>query len=166
MTAAEKTVDAAERAELLAIGIRQLIDEGKYTEAVQKIADLRNDKFGEQLNTYLSFRMAEASLKKLDWDSFNVQINRVSDPRLRTYLVLSAALAASDAKKKKMCSEFLITAMALFPKIEDQDARGAALVTAAGILYESADASWSAQVLTEAVNAINRAAGTTAVCTA
>ena len=46
--------------------------------------------------------------------------------------------------------------MASLPKIEDLDARAAALVTAAGILY-AADASWSAQVLTEGVNAINRA---------
>ena len=156
MAAAEKSGDPAERAELLATGIRQLIDEGKYPEAVQKIADLRNDKFREQLNTYLSFRMAEASLKTLDWDSFNAQVNRVPDARLRTYLVLSAALAASDAKKKKMSSEFLLTAIASFPKIEDQDARAAALVTTAGILYAT-EASWSAQVLTEGVNAMNRA---------
>ena len=71
--AAEKTSDPAERAVLLATGVRQLIDEGKYADAVQKIADLRDDKFREQLNTYLSFRMAEASLKKLDWHSFNTQ---------------------------------------------------------------------------------------------
>jgi hypothetical protein len=157
LAAAEKAGDPAERAELLATGIRQLIDDGKYAEAAQKIADLQNDKFREQLNTYLSFRMAEASLKKLDWDSFNVQINRVSDARLRTYLVLSAALAASDAKKKKMCSEFLLTAMASFPKIEDQDARAAAFVTTAGILYETVNASWTAQVLTAGVSAINHA---------
>ena len=156
LAAAEKTGDPAERAELLATGIRQLIDEGKYADAAQKIANLRDDKFREQLNTYLSFRIAEASLKKLDWDSFNVQINSVSDARLRTYLVLSAALAARDAKKKKMSSEFLLSAMASFPKIEDQDARAAALVTAAGILYATADASWSAQLLTEGVNGINR----------
>jgi hypothetical protein len=156
LNAAEKTGDPAERAELLATGIRQLIDEGKYAEAVQKISDLREDKFREQLNTYLSFRMAEASLKRLDWDSFNIQVNRVSDAPLRTYLLLSAALAASDAKTKKISSEFLLTAMASFPKIEDQDARAAALVTTAGILYAT-DASWSAQVLTEGVNAMNRA---------
>jgi hypothetical protein len=56
-----------------------------------------------------------------------------------------------------MSSDFLITALASFPKIEDLDARAAAIVTAAGILYTTADASWSAQVLTEGVNAINRA---------
>jgi hypothetical protein len=154
--AAEKITDPAQRAELLATGIRQLIDEEKYADAVQRIADLRNDTYREQLNTYLSFRMAEASLKKLDWYSFNTQVNRVSDVRLRTYLVLSAAQAASDARNKKMSSDFLLTAMASFPKIEDLDARAAALVTTAGILY-AADATWSAQVLTEGVNAINRA---------
>jgi hypothetical protein len=154
---AEKASDPAERAQLLATGIRQQIDEGKYAEAVQKIADLRDDKFREQLNTYLSFRMAEASFKNQDWYNFNAHVNRVSDARLRTYLVLSAALAASDAGKKKMSSDFLITALASFPKIEDLDARAAAIVTAAGILYTTADASWSAQVLTEGVNAINRA---------
>ena len=47
--------------------------------------------------------------------------------------------------------------MASFPKIEDPAARAAALVTAAGILYSGEDASWAAQVLTEGVNAINRA---------
>ena len=156
--AAEKARDPAVRAELLATGIRQQIDDGKYSEAVQKIDELRDEKFREQLNAYLSFRMAEASLKKLDWYSFNSQVNRVSDARLRTYLILSAALAASDARRKKMSSDFLLTAMASFPKIEDLDARAAALVTTAGILY-SADASWSAQVLTEGVNAINRANG-------
>jgi hypothetical protein len=104
--AAEKAKDPAERAELLATGIRQQIDDGKYAEAVQKIDDLRDDKISEQLNTYLSFRMAEASLKKLDWYSFNSQVNRVSDTRLRTYLILSAALAAKDARKKKMSSDF------------------------------------------------------------
>lgn len=156
-SAAEKTEDSVERAKLLATGIRQLIDEGKYTEAVQKMVDLRDDKFRDQLSTYLSFRMAEASLKKLDWYSFNAQMNRVSDARLRTYLVISAAVAAGDAKKKKMASDFLLTAMASFPKIDDPAARAAALVTAAGILYAGEDASWAAQVLTESVTAINRA---------
>jgi hypothetical protein len=155
--AAEKTRDATERAELTATGIRQLIDDGRYAEAVQRIAELRDEKFCEQLNTYLSLRMAEGSLKKLDWYSFNTQVNRVSDARLRTYLVLSAALTASNAGKKKLSSEFLLTAMASFPKIEDLDARAAAFVTTAGILYETADASWSAQLLNEGVNAINRA---------
>lgn len=154
--AAEKARDPAERAELLATGIRELIEDDKYAQAVQKIAELQDEKFREQLNTYLSFRMAEMSVKKLDWYSFNAQVNRVSDARLRTYLILSAAVAASDAKQKKMCSELLLTAMALFPKIEDSNARAAALVAAAGILY-SRDESWAAQVLTESVNGINRA---------
>jgi hypothetical protein len=56
-----------------------------------------------------------------------------------------------------MSSQFLLTALASFPKIEDRDARAAAFVTTAGILYETADASWSAQVLTEGMNAINHA---------
>lgn len=154
---AEKTRDPAERAELLATGIRQQIDDGKYAEAGQKLTELQDDKFREQLNLYLSFRIAEASLNKRDWYNFNAQVNRVSDVRLRTYLVLSAALVASDAGKKKMSSEFLSTAMTSFPKIEDSDARAAALVTTAGILYATADASWAAQVLTDGVNAINRA---------
>jgi hypothetical protein len=153
--AAEKAKDPAERAELLATGIRERIDDGKYAEAVQKIATLSDEKVSQQLNNYLALRMAEASLKKLDWYSFNAQVNRVSDARLRTYLVLSAALAASDAKNKKMSSEFLLTAMASFPKIEDRDARAAAFVATAGILYGTADLSWSAQVLTESVNAVN-----------
>jgi hypothetical protein len=155
--AAEKTKDPAERAELLTAGIRQLIEEDKYAEAVQKLADIRDDKFREQLNTFLSFRMAQTSLKKSDWDSFNAQINHVSSARLRTYLLLSAALAAREAKKQKMSSEFLLRAMAAFPKIEEVEARAAALVATAGILYETSDASWTAQVLTEGVNAINRA---------
>lgn len=155
--AAEKTEDSAKRAELLATGIRQLIDEGKFAEAAQRMDDLREEKYREQLNVYLSFRMAEASLRKLDWYSFNAQVNRVSDARLRTYLVISAAVAASGASKKKMSSDFLLTAMASFPKIEDPAARAAAAVTAAGILYAGEDASWAAQVLTEGVNAINRA---------
>ena len=154
---AEKTTDPAERAELLATGIRQLIDDGKYAEAVQKIAELRDDKLREQLNTYLPFRMAEASLKKFDWDSFNAQLNRVSDARRRTYLVLSAALAANDAGKKKISSDFLLTATASFSRIEDAGARAAAVIATAGILYATADASWGAQVLTEGVNAINHA---------
>ena len=158
-TAAEKTKDPDERAQLMATGIRQLIDDGKYAEAVQRIADVRDEKFQEQLNTYLSFRMAEASAKKLDWYTFNAQVNRVSDARLRTYLVLSAALAASDAKKNKMSSEFLLTAMAWLTKIEDPDARAAALVTTAGIVSGTANASLGAQVLSETVNAINRANG-------
>ena len=64
---------------------------------------------------------------------------------------------ASNAGNKEMSSEFLVAAVALFPKIEEADARAAALVTTAGILYASADASWAAQVLTEGVKAINRA---------
>lgn len=103
--------------------------------------------------------MAEASLKKLDWYGFNSQVNRVSDAQLRIYLVLSAALTASNAGKKKMSSEFLLTAMASFPKIEDLDARAAAFVTTVGILYKTADASSSVQLLTEGVNAINRTNG-------
>jgi len=158
--AAEKTRDTAERAELLATGIRQLIDEGKYTQAGQKITELQNETFQEQLNAYLSFRVAEASLKKLDWYSFNAQVNRVSDARLRTYLVLSAALAAGDARKSKMSSELLVTALASFPKIEDPAARAAALVTSAGIVFVTTDdTAWGAQLLTEGVNAINRASG-------
>jgi hypothetical protein len=155
--AAEKAGDPAKRAELLATGIRQLIDEGKYAEAVQRIADVRDEKFQEQLNTYRSFHMAQASLKKLDWYGFNSQVNRLSDVRLRTYLFLSAALAASNASNKEMSSEFLSAGLTLFPKIEDADARAAALVTTAGILYALVDVSWGAQVLTEGVKAINRA---------
>ena len=154
--AADKAKDPTERDELLATGIRELIEDGKYAQAVSKIAELKDEKFREQLNTYLSFSMAEASLKKLDWYTFNSQVNRISDARLRTYLILSAADAASDAKQKKISSEFLLTAMTLFPKIEDFNARAAALVTTAGMLY-SRDASWAAQVLTEGVNGINRA---------
>lgn len=154
--AAEKAGES-ERTELLATGIRQLINEGKYAEAVQRMVDLRDEKYREQLNTYLSFRMAEASLKKLDWYSFNAQVNRVSDVRLRTYLFISAALATSEAGKKKMSSDFLLTAMASFPKIEDPATRAAAFVSAAGILYGGEDASWATQVLTDGVNAINRA---------
>lgn len=154
---AEKVKDPAARAELMATGIHQQIDEGKYAEAIQKIDDIKDEKIREQLNVYLSFRMAETSLKKLDWYSFNSQVNRVSDARLRTFLTLSAAVAANDAGKKKISSDFLLTAMALFSKIEDSGARAAALVTAAGILYSTADASWNGQVLTEAVNAINHA---------
>jgi hypothetical protein len=157
--AAEKAKDPAEREELLASGIRQQIDDGKYAEAVQKIVGLRDEKISEQLNTYLSCRSAETSLKKLDWYSFNTQVNRVSDARLRTYLTLSAALAASNAGKKKLSSEFLLTALGSFPKIEDPDARAAAFVTTAGILYDTGDPSLSAQVLTEGVNAINHADG-------
>ncbi|HEX6045941.1 MAG TPA: hypothetical protein VFZ22_15715 [Pyrinomonadaceae bacterium] len=156
--AAEKTADAEKRAQLLAYGIRQQIEDGKFAEAVQKLADLRDDKLREQLNIYLSFRMAHVSLKTLDWDSFNAQVNRVSDARLRTYLILSAAVAANDAGNKKMSSEFLLTAMASLMKIDDVDARAAALIATAGMLYASADATTGAQVLTDSVNAINRTA--------
>jgi hypothetical protein len=69
----------------------------------------------------------------------------VSDARLRTYLLLSAARAAGDARKKEASSEILLAALASSSKIEDRDARAAALVTAAGLLYPT-DASWGAQV--------------------
>jgi hypothetical protein len=157
-SAAEKATDPVERAELLATGIRQLIDDGKYAEAVQRIEDVHDEKFREQLTTYRSFRMAEAALRNLDWYTFNAQVNRVSDARLRTYLVLSAARAASDAKKEDTCTEFLVAAISLSGKIEDADARAAALVSTAGIIY-ALDASWGAQILTEGVKAINRADG-------
>ena len=101
--------------------------------------------------------MAESSLRKHDWDGFNAQVNRLYEVRLRTYLFLSAALAARDAGNKEMSSEFLVAAVALSPKIEEADARAAALVTTAGIVYASADASLGGQVLTEGVKAINRA---------
>ena len=155
--AAEKVQDPATRAELLATGIRQLIDDGKYAEAVQKIAEVPDEKFQEQLNAYRSFHMAEAAIRKLDWHGFNAQVNRVTDARLRAYLILSAALSASDANKKDLSDEFLVVAMALLPKIEDADARAALLVTVAGILYKGADTSGGAQVLNEGVKAINRA---------
>jgi hypothetical protein len=93
--AAEKAVDPGERAELFATGIRHLIDDGKYTEALQKIDEVKDDKFREQLNTYRNFRMAEASLRRLDWSGFNSQANSVTDAQLRTFLVLSAALSRS-----------------------------------------------------------------------
>ena len=154
---AEKVTDPSQRVELMATGIRQQIDNGNYAEAIQKIADLQNETIRDQLNVYLSFRMAQASLKKLDWYSFNSQVSRLSDARLRTFLTLSAAVAANDAGKKKIASDFLLTAIALFSKIDDPDARAAALVTASGILSSTPDASWNAQVVTEAVNAINHA---------
>jgi hypothetical protein len=154
--AAEKASDPAERAELFASGVRQLIDDGKFAEAAQRIEDVQDEKFRAQLNTYRSFHMAQASLRKLDWYGFNAQLNRVPDAELRTYLVLSAALAAAEAGKNETSSEFLVAAMALLPKIDDADARAAALVTTAGIIY-AADASWGAQVIGETVKAINRA---------
>lgn len=66
-------------------------------------------------------------------------------------------MVASKANKKDLSDEFLVAAMALFPKIEDADARAAGLVTTAGILYQAADSSWGAQVLNDGVKAINRA---------
>ena len=156
-TAAEKTADAEKRAQLLAYGIRQQIEDGKFAEAVQKLADLQDDKLREQLNTHLSFRMAQVSLNTLEWDSFNAQLNRLSDARLRTYLILSAALAASDARNKNMSSEFLLMAMASLAKIDEVEARAAALIATTGMLYAGGDATTGAQVLTDSVNAINRA---------
>jgi hypothetical protein len=102
-------------------------------------------------NTVFRFDSGEAAFTAAE---------KTKDPDERAQLmVLSAALAASDAKKNKMSSEFLLTAMALLAKIEDPDARAAALVTTAGIVSGTANASLGAQVLTEAVNAINRANG-------
>lgn len=154
--AAERAVDPSERAELLATGVYQLIDEGKLTEAGQRLADVRGEKSRAQLNEYLYFRTAESSLKKLDWYSFNAQVNRLSDARLRTYLLLYAARAARNARKRDVSSEFLLAGLASTTKIEDPEAKAAALVTTAGIIYAS-DATWGAQVLAEGVNAINRA---------
>lgn len=154
--AAEKSSDPAERAELLATGVRQLIDEGKFAEAGQRLADIRDEKVRAQLNEYLYFSTAESLLKKLDWYGFNAQVNRVSDARLRTYLLLSAARAASNARKQDVSSEFLLAGMASTTKIEDPEAKAAALVTTAGIIY-AADVTWGAQALAEGVNAINRA---------
>jgi hypothetical protein len=156
--AAEKATNPAERAELLAAGIRQLIDGGKYAEAAQKIDEVQDEKIRAHLNTYRSFHMAEASLRKLDWYGFNAHLNRVTDAELRTYLVLSAALAAGKASKKEMSSEFLTVALASLAKIEDTEVRAAALVATAGLIY-TADAEWGAQVLGEGVKAINRADG-------
>lgn len=153
--AAEKADDPVERAGLLATGVRWLIDEGKFTEAGQRLADIRDEKFRDQLNEYLYFRAAESSLKKFDWYGFNAQVNRVADARLRTYLLLSAARAAGNARKKEVSYEFLLAGLASTTKIEDPDAKAAALVTTAGIIY-AADATWGAQVLAEGVNAINR----------
>jgi hypothetical protein len=45
-SAAEKESDAVERAELLAIGIRQLIDDGKYAEDLPRIEDVRDENPG------------------------------------------------------------------------------------------------------------------------
>jgi hypothetical protein len=156
-TAAEKARDPAERAELLATGIRQLIDDGKYAEAAQRIDEVQDENFREQLNTYRYFHMAQAALNKLDWDSFNAQLNRVSGAELRSYLLLSAALAASNASRKDTSAEFLVAAMSLLPKIEDAEARAAALVTSIGLIY-AVDEAWAAQVLGDGVKAINRAA--------
>ena len=155
--AADKATDAAKRAELTATGVQQMIDEGKYADALQKIDDLENGELRAQLNDYRSLRMAEAAIKRLDWNSLNAQANRLSDARLRTYLALLAALAASDAGEREMTSEFLLAAMAAAPKIEDADDRAAALVSMAGILSGGKDASWAAQILNEAVEVINRA---------
>ena len=46
----------------------------------------------------------EASLRKLDWDGFNAQVNRVSDARLRAYLVLTAASTASSGPRSSTCT--------------------------------------------------------------
>jgi len=89
--AAEKAGDPTERAELLATGVRRLIDEGMYAEAVQRMADIRDEKFLSQLNANLSFRTAEASINKLDWSGFNSQFNCVVDARLRTSAALGRA---------------------------------------------------------------------------
>jgi hypothetical protein len=50
----------------------------------------------------------------------------------------------------------MLAVIASSTKIEDPDAKAAALVTTAGIIY-AADATWGTRVLAEGVNAINRA---------
>jgi hypothetical protein len=154
---AGRTRDPAERAEKLATGIRQMIDDGKYSEAVQKIDELQDAKSQDQLNAYRSFRMAQAATKKLDWDAFNAHVSRVSDPQLRSYLTLSAALAANNSGKKETSSEFLTAAIALLSKIDDFNSRAAVLMTVAGVLYSGVDVQLGAQVLSEGAKAINRA---------
>jgi hypothetical protein len=153
---AEKTEDPAERDELLASGVRQLVDEGKYAEAGRRITDVRNEKFREQLTDYLHLRAATESIKKLDWDGFNDQVNRIADARLRSYLLLSAAQKAGDAKKKEVASGFLHAVMGQLTKLEDADARAGALVTTAGVL-SAVDTPWAMQVLADGVKTINRA---------
>lgn len=153
---AEKTKDPAERDELLAHGVRQLADDGRYAEAGRRIADIRNEKFREQLTDYVQLRAATESIKKLDWDGFNDQVNRVADARLRSYLLLSAAQRAGDAKKKEVASEFLQAVMGHLAKLDDADARAGALITTAGIL-SGVDMSWAMQLLADGVKTINRA---------
>ena len=154
---AEKTQDPTRRAELLASGVHELIAAGRFAEAEQRIADIKERKVRERLTDYLHFRMADAAIKKLDWDAVNDQINRVGDDQLRAYLLLEAARVSLRGKRKEAALEYLRAVMGTIPKIDDPDERAMRLVAAAGTLYP-VDPQWGAQALTDAVKAINNAA--------
>jgi hypothetical protein len=153
---AEKTQDPARRAELLASGTYELIAAGRFAEARQKIADIRDRKARERLTDYLHFREAEAAIKKLDWDAVTDQISRVGDEQLRSYLWLEAARVSSGGKRRDVSLQYLRAVMSAIQKIDDPEERARVLTAAAGTLY-AVDPQWGAQALADAVKAINSA---------
>ncbi|MDT7603600.1 MAG: hypothetical protein QOF61_1597 [Acidobacteriota bacterium] len=153
---AEKTQDPTRKTELLASGIYELIGTGRFAEAEQKIADIKDGKIRERLSDYLHFREADAAIKKPDWDAARDQINRVGDEQLRSYLLLEAARVSLGGKRKDVSLEHLRALMSTIPKIDDPDERAMTLVAAAGTLY-AVDPQWGAQVLIDGVKAINNA---------
>ena len=155
---AEKTRDPAIKTELLVSGIRQLIDAQRFAEAEQRLDDIREERVREGLADYLHFRAADAALRRSDWDAAAARAARLGDERARAYLLLEAARLSLKAGRKDAALDHLRALMSILMKIEDVDAKARLLVAAAGMIYE-ADPAWGAEVLAEAVKAINRADG-------
>jgi hypothetical protein len=153
---AEKTQDQTRRDELLASGVHELIANERLAEAEQRIADIKDANVRERLTDYLYFSEAEAAIKKLDWDAVTDRINRVGDAQMRSYLLLDAGRAALGVRRKDAALEYLRAEMSAIPKIDEPDERAMMLVAASGTLY-TVDPQWGAQVLTDAVKAINNA---------
>lgn len=127
-------MDPSERAELLATGVRRLIEEGKFAEAGQRLADIRDEKVRDQLGEYLYFRAAESSLKKLGWYGFNAQVDRVSDARLRTYLLLGRERDQPRRPLRRRCirrdnRSAEVQALAPAPRLRFDNIRAAQSIT-------------------------------------
>jgi hypothetical protein len=150
--------DAGEKTALMVKGIHELVEAGKFSEAEQRIIELKDHPVMDRMMDYLHFQMGRAAIRKRKWRDLVQHEIKITEPALRVYLFLEGTEAALKFERKNIASDYLQSAMRVLPEIDDKSVKAKATVAISGLLA-SLDAAESGQAILDAATEINKAEG-------
>lgn len=157
---ARQTSDLTERTDLLARGVKEMIQSGSLGDAEKKILGIEDDTVKVQLFDYLNIKVGEALIDVKDWPGVTNRADKISNPNLRALLLLECARAVSKNLKgrgnRQLAVRLWSKTVEALSKVTDQNVRASGLLVVASAIGPL-DADWSIRVLGDAIDEINKA---------